>query len=49
MSNVVPRLSKTPGRVEWTGPEMGSTIGRSTATLGISDDELEQMKAEGVI
>lgn len=50
MSNVVPRLSKTPGRVEWTGPEMGAHNQEIyCGLLGFSDDEYEQMKAEGVI
>jgi len=50
MSSVVPRLSLTPGRVESTGPEMGAhNRDVYCGLLGFSEDELAQMKAEGVI
>ncbi len=50
MSSVVPRLSLTPGRVESTGPEMGADNDEVYRDLlGYSEEDLEQMKAEGVI
>ena len=50
MSNVVPRLSLTPGRVEWTGPEMGVHNREVYCDLlGYSEADLEQMRAEGVV
>ena len=50
MCSVVPRLSDTPGRVEWTGPEIGAhnqEVYRNL--LGYSEEELAQMKAEGIV
>ncbi len=50
MSSVVPRLSLTPGRVEWTGPELGAhneEVYRDL--LGYSEEEFERMKAEGIV
>ena len=50
MCSVVPRLSLTPGRVEWTGPELGvhnDEVYRDL--LGYSEEELAQMKAEGIV
>mgnify|MGYP005850462357 CR=1 FL=1 len=50
MCSVVPRLSLTPGRVESTGPEMGAhNIEVYRDLLGYSEEELAQMKSEGVI
>jgi crotonobetainyl-CoA:carnitine CoA-transferase CaiB-like acyl-CoA transferase len=50
MSSVVPRLSLTPGRVDSTGPEMGAHNHEVYCDLlGLSEDELAHLKAEGVI
>ncbi len=50
MSSVVPRLSLTPGRVEWTGPELGSHNAEVYRDLlGFSDEEVAQMKADGIV
>ena len=50
MSSVVPRLSLTPGRVEWTGPELGAHNDEVYRDLlGYSEDELAQMKADGIL
>lgn len=51
MQNVVPKFSRTPGRVRWPGPtEMGQHnreiyCGR----LGLSDARLAELQAQGVI
>ncbi len=50
MCSVVPRLSLTPGRVEWTGPELGvhnDEVYRGL--LGYSEEELAQMKTDGIL
>lgn len=50
MQNVVPRLSGTPGRVNWEGKRMGyfnSEIYRGV--LGVSEAELKKLAADGVI
>ena len=50
MQNVFPRLSETPGRVRHPGPELGEhndDVYRDL--LGLSDDELEKLRADGVV
>jgi crotonobetainyl-CoA:carnitine CoA-transferase CaiB-like acyl-CoA transferase len=47
---IVPKMSKTPGNVRWSGPDAGA----DTATilereLGYSPAEVEAMAARGVI
>ena len=50
MCNVVPRLSKTPGRVEWAGPEMGAHNREIYCDLlGYTEDELARLEAEGIV
>jgi len=50
MCSVVPRLSETPGRVESTGPEMGAHNREVYCDLlGYSEEELAQMRAEGIV
>jgi crotonobetainyl-CoA:carnitine CoA-transferase CaiB-like acyl-CoA transferase len=50
MSNVVPRLSLTPGRVDWSGPEMGVHNEEVYGDLlGYSQEEVARMKQEGII
>jgi len=50
MQGVVPKLSETPGEVRWAGPEMGA-FNREIYTdkLGLSSEEVEQLRADGVI
>lgn len=50
MQNVVPKMSGTPGKVNWAGEELGrfnNEIFRDK--LGLSDTEIKQLKAAGVI
>ena len=50
MPGLVPRLSETPGRVEWYGGSLGAhneEIYRGL--LGLSTEELERLSREGVI
>ncbi len=50
MPNVVPRLSDTPGKVEWLGPPMGAhTEELYKGLLGMTDAELGRLKDMGVI
>ena len=50
MCSVVPRLSLTPGRVEWTGPELGAHNNEVYHDLlGYSEEDLAQMKADGIV
>lgn len=50
MQNVVPKLSRTPGRIRHAGPRLGEHTRAVYADwLDMSDAELEQLTADGVI
>ena len=50
MQNVIPRLSETPGGVDWTGPELGEHTGAVLGDLiGLSSAELATLRDQGVI
>jgi crotonobetainyl-CoA:carnitine CoA-transferase CaiB-like acyl-CoA transferase len=48
--NLVPRLSDTPGKVNWLGPKLGEHNDELfKGLLGMTDDDLRRLAAEGVI
>ena len=49
MHNVVPRLSATPGEIQWTGGALGQDNQSVYHELGVSCDEQKQLAAAGVI
>ena len=49
MPNVQFRLSRTPGRVRWTGPEMGEHNDEVFGALGIDIDRSADLRSRGVI
>ncbi|MBM7608572.1 crotonobetainyl-CoA:carnitine CoA-transferase CaiB-like acyl-CoA transferase [Lysinibacillus composti] len=50
MPGIVPKLSKTPGKINWSGPSIGEHNEEIyTNLLELSEDELETYKANGVI
>ena len=50
MQNVVPKLSETPGRLRWPGPQLGQHNGEIlTGLLGLSDDEVAELAADGIV
>jgi len=50
MPNAVPRLSKSPGSVRWTGPDVGAHNEEIyCGLLGLTPDELEGLRESGVI
>jgi crotonobetainyl-CoA:carnitine CoA-transferase CaiB-like acyl-CoA transferase len=51
MPGIVPKLSRTPGEVRWSGSwEMGEHNAEVLGSLaGVSDDELASLQADGVV
>ncbi len=49
MTNVVSRLSETPGGIEWAGREHGSDTDAVLEELGLVADEIERLRSEGVV
>jgi len=49
MHNVVPRLSATPGDIQWAGGALGQDNQRVYHELGVSCDEQTQLASAGVI
>ena len=50
MQNVAPKLSATPGKVNWPGKPMGAfNHAIYHDLLGLSDDDIAGLKSEGVI
>lgn len=48
--NVVPRLTETPGKVNWLGMELGAHNSEIyKERLGLTDEDLGQLRADGVI
>jgi crotonobetainyl-CoA:carnitine CoA-transferase CaiB-like acyl-CoA transferase len=48
--NLVPRLTETPGKVNWLGMELGAhNTEIYQGRMGLSDEELTQLRTTGVI
>jgi len=47
---MVPKLSKTPGRTDWPGPEVGAYNQEILGSLlGLSEDEMKKYQDDGII
>jgi crotonobetainyl-CoA:carnitine CoA-transferase CaiB-like acyl-CoA transferase len=46
---IVPKLSESPGRTAWLGPPLGAHTTEILGSIGINGDELEKLRAAGVI
>jgi crotonobetainyl-CoA:carnitine CoA-transferase CaiB-like acyl-CoA transferase len=47
---MVPKLSETPGRTDWAGPEIGAYNEEIlSGLLGMSDDEMKKLQDDGII
>ena len=49
MPGIVPKLSDTPGGVEWTGPQLGEHNTKVLGELGYSAEDIAALKAGGAI
>jgi crotonobetainyl-CoA:carnitine CoA-transferase CaiB-like acyl-CoA transferase len=49
MTNMISRLSETPGGIERTGAAVGADTSGVLAELGVDDAELERLRAAGVV
>ncbi|WP_338495672.1 CaiB/BaiF CoA-transferase family protein [Pseudomonas sp. WP18] len=49
MPGIVPKLSHTPGQVNWQGPALGQHTEGVLGELGFSDSQIQRFKAEGVV
>jgi crotonobetainyl-CoA:carnitine CoA-transferase CaiB-like acyl-CoA transferase len=48
--NLVPRLTETPGKVNWLGMELGAhNTEIFQGRLGLSDEDIERLRDAGVI
>ncbi|KAF1697268.1 carnitine dehydratase [Pseudoxanthomonas jiangsuensis] len=48
LPGIVPKLSATPGRTTWVGPDLGAHTQEVLGTLGITATRLAQLRAAGV-
>jgi formyl-CoA transferase len=50
MQNVVPKLSETPGKVRWVGPELGEHTDEVLGgLLGLDAGEIETLRDKGIV
>ncbi|HMP63916.1 MAG TPA: CaiB/BaiF CoA-transferase family protein, partial [Phenylobacterium sp.] len=50
MQNAFPKLSATPGKVRWPGPDLGAhTHEVLSGLLGLSQDQISGLRAKGVV
>ena len=49
MPGVVPRLSRTPGSVRWTGPTLGQHTDEVLAEAGLDAAEVDALRRDGVV
>lgn len=49
MQGVVPKMSRTPGKVRWVGPELGQHTREILLNRGYSQEEIRVLEQEGVV
>lgn len=49
MPGIVPKLSQTPGEVKWPGPSLGQHTDSVLTGLGLSEAQIQGLKAAGVV
>jgi crotonobetainyl-CoA:carnitine CoA-transferase CaiB-like acyl-CoA transferase len=46
---IVPKLSKTPGRIDWLGPTLGEHNREVLKDIGLSEEQIAKMADKGII
>lgn len=46
---IIPKLSATPGKTQWLGPELGEHTQEVLASIGIDADGFQQLRTQGVV
>ena len=49
LPGIVPKLSETPGKTEWLGPELGEHTAEVLAAIGINGEQQKTLKQQGII
>ncbi|MCK6187000.1 CaiB/BaiF CoA-transferase family protein [Pseudomonas sp. EYE_354] len=49
MPGIVPKLSETPGAVNWSGPALGQHTDGILGSLGLSAADIQRLKTRGVV
>jgi crotonobetainyl-CoA:carnitine CoA-transferase CaiB-like acyl-CoA transferase len=49
MPGIVPKLSDTPGQVNWPGPALGAHTSEVLAGLGLASSEIQHLQEAGVV
>jgi len=49
LPGIVPKLSESPGATAWLGPQLGQHTEEVLATIGISGDELADLRSKGIV
>ena len=49
MPGIVPKLSDTPGGVDWVGPTLGEHNQQVLSSLGYSSEQIAALRREGSI
>jgi succinyl-CoA---D-citramalate CoA-transferase len=49
LPGIVPRLTETPGATRWLGPPLGAHTGEVLASIGLDEQAVEALRAEGVV
>ena len=49
MPGIVPKLSDTPGGVDWVGPKLGEHNQQVLSSLGYSSEQIAALRREGSI
>jgi crotonobetainyl-CoA:carnitine CoA-transferase CaiB-like acyl-CoA transferase len=49
MPGIVPKLSETPGSVNWQGPTLGQHTSSVLSDLGMTEQDIARLKTDGVV